>query len=164
MANNNNLFKFTPEFITQVIFGSSLAFIFFTVGAPPSVSVFLGILGGSALGWFTNASKTSPEPPTLASTDGVDAGLKYWLFLLLGFAWLGYPAPMSILLGGIGAIGGGWIIAWWRSSEEAQTKLPIEIAEDTEVRPTFRLTKEYKRRPVRRFRRAKGINWRFWER
>ncbi|MCC5638775.1 hypothetical protein LC593_23670 [Nostoc sp. CHAB 5844] len=164
MAKNNNLFNFTSDFISQLIFGSFLTFILIMTGSPASLSIFLGILGGFTLGWITSASKNSPQAPTVASTDGIDAGLKYWLLFLLGFVWLGYSAPMSILLGGIGAIGGGWIIAWWGSKEETRTQLPIETIEEGDERPSLRSTKQQKRRPTRRFRRARGINFRFWQR
>lgn len=155
MANNNNLFNFTPQFISQLIFGAFLIFILITTGSPASLSIFLGIIGGFALGWFTNASKSSPQAPVVASSDGIDAGLKYWLFFLIGFGLLGYPAPMSILLGGIGAVGGGWIIAWWRSKEETRTQLPVHDSQDVEGEETSdRITKRQTRRPVRRYRRT----------
>jgi hypothetical protein len=155
MANNNNLFNFTPEFVSQLIFGAFLIFILITTGSPVSLSIFLGILGGFALGWFTNASKNSPQAPVVASSDGIDAGLKYWLFLLLGFSLMGYSTPMSILLGGIGAIGGGWIIAWWRSKEETKTQLPSDAtAGDDSEDSSDRITRRQTRKPIRRYRRT----------
>jgi len=80
--------------------------------------------------------------------------------------FLGYPAPMSILLGGIAAMGGGWIIAWWGSKEETRTQLPVEASEEaTGEQISDRITKQQKRRPVRRYRRTRGsINFKFWER
>ncbi|BAB76487.1 hypothetical protein ACN23B_24025 [Anabaena sp. FACHB-709] len=155
MANNNNLFNFTPEFLSQLIFGAFLIFILITTGSPLSLSIFLGIIGGFALGWFTNSTKSSPQAPVVASSDGIDAGLKYWLFFLLGFGLLGYPAPMSILLGGIGAVGGGWIIAWWRSKEETKTQLPVNDTQELESDEiSDRITKRQTRRPVKRYRRG----------
>jgi len=155
MAKNNNLFNFSSEFISQLIFGSFLIFILITTGSPVSLSIFIGILGGFALGWFTNASKNSPQAPVVASSDGIDAGLKYWLFLLLGFSLMGYSAPMSILLGGIGAIGGGWIIAWWRSKEATRTQLPTDATpEDDSEESSNRITRRQTRKPVRRYRRT----------
>jgi uncharacterized membrane protein YeaQ/YmgE (transglycosylase-associated protein family) len=166
MANNNNLFNFSPDFLSQLIFGAFLTFILITTGSPIALSIFLGIIGGFTLGWFTNASKNSSQPPTVASSDGIDAGLKYWLFFLLGFGLLGYPAPMSILLGGIGALGGGWIIAWWRSKEETRTQLPVETVEDLqEEQSTDRITRRQSRRPSRRYRRTPGsFSFKFWNR
>ncbi|BCL34194.1 hypothetical protein [Nostoc sp. MS1] len=156
MAKNNNLFNFTPEFISQLIFGAFLIFILISTGSPVSLSIFLGIMGGFALGWFTNSSKNSPQAPVVASSDGIDAGLKYWLFLLLGFSMMGYSAPMSILLGGIGAIGGGWIIAWWRSKEETRTQLPADANQEADSdEPSDRTTRR-QRISVRRYRRRPG--------
>lgn len=164
MSNNNNLFNFSSEFISQLIFGSFLTFILIIAGSPISLSIFLGILAGFTLGWLTNANKNSPQAPSVASNDGIDAGLKYWLFFLLGFVWLGYSAPLSILLGGMGAIGAGWIIAWWGSKEETRTQLPVEVIPESEERPSTRITKQQKRRTNRRFRRERGFNFRFWQR
>ncbi|MBD2439703.1 hypothetical protein [Nostoc sp. FACHB-110] len=164
MSNNNNLFNFSSEFISQLIFGSFLTFILIIAGSPISLSIFLGILAGFTLGWLTNVNKNSPQAPSVASNDGIDAGLKYWLFFLLGFVWLGYSAPLSILLGGMGAIGAGWIIAWWGSKEETRTQLPVEVIPEGEERPSTRITKQQKRRTNRRFRRERGFNFRFWQR
>jgi hypothetical protein len=164
--NNNDFFSISPSFLSQLIFGSFLIFILWMTGSPVSLSIFLGILGGFVLGWVTNASKNSPQAPSLASSDGIDAALKYWLFFLLGFVSLGYPAPMSIFLGGIAALGGGWIIAWWGSKEETRTQMVVEVSEDTEdEQPNERSAKRQKRRPSRRFRRTSGsVNFKFWER
>ncbi|HIK05519.1 MAG TPA: hypothetical protein IGS40_12540 [Trichormus sp. M33_DOE_039] len=166
MAQNNNLFNFSPESISQFLFGAFITFILNSTGTPITLSIFLGILGWLMLGWFTNASKTSPQPPTVPSSDGIDAGLKYWLFFLLGFGLLGYPALMSIVLGGIGALGGGWIIAWWRSKEETRTQLPVEIVEEIETeQSTSRITRQQKRRSSRRYRRTPGsFSFKFWDR
>lgn len=165
MSKNNDFFTISPSFFSQLIFGAFLTLILSLTGSPLSLSIFLGILGGFTLGWMTNASKNSPQAPTVASSDGVDAALKYWLFFLLGFVTLGYSAPMSILLGGIGAIGGGWIIAWWGSKEEAKTQLPTEVQDESQSeRPSNRITKQQKRRPVRRYRRPPGIDFWFWRR
>lgn len=163
-SKNNDFLTISPSFFSQLIFGAFLILILSLTGSPLSLSIFLGILGGFTLGWMTNASKNSPQAPTVASSDGVDAALKYWLFFLLGFVSIGYSAPMSILLGGIGAMGGGWIIAWWGSKEETQTRLPTEAVETDSERPSNRVTKQQKRRPVRRFRRPSGVNLQFWRR
>ena len=162
---NNDLLTITPGFLSQLIFGSFLIFILLMTGFSQSLSIFLGIMGFFALGWVTNASKNSPQPPSVASSDGIDAALKYWLFFLLGFVFLGYPAPMGILLGGIAALGGGWITAWWGSKEETRTQLPVETLEEVEdEQPHERINKRQTRRVSRRYRRASGsINFKFWQ-
>ncbi|AFY34010.1 hypothetical protein [Calothrix sp. PCC 7507] len=167
MAKNNNFLNFPAEFISQLIFAAFLILILTLTGTSLSFSIFLGIIGGLTLGWITTASKNNPKPQSIASSEGIDAALKYWLFFLLGFSLLGYPAPISILLGGIAALGGGWIIAWWGSKEETRTQLPAETTEDVAAeQPSERSTRQQKRRVTRRFRRtaAGGINFKFWER
>lgn len=166
-SNNNDFFTISPNFLSQLIFGAFLIFILIMTKTPTALSIFLGILGGFTLGWLTNASKSSAQPPTVASSDGIDAALKYWLFFLLGFVFLGYSAPMGILLGGIGALGGGWITAWWGSKEETRTQLQVvETSEEIEVQqPRQRSNKQQTRKPSRRYRRPSGsINFKFWER
>ncbi|WP_341524819.1 hypothetical protein WKK05_19560 [Nostoc sp. UHCC 0302] len=161
---NNNFLNISPSFFSQLLFGAFLTFILMMTGSAPALSIFLGIMGGFILGWVTSATNNSPQPPTVASSDGVDTGLKYWLFFMLGFVYLGYPAPMSILLGGIAALGGGWITAWWGSKEETRTQLPIEESEDEVTQPNQRTTRQ-QRKASRRYRRTAGsFNFRFWER
>ncbi|MDM9586285.1 hypothetical protein [Nostoc sp. GT001] len=163
----NDLFSISPSFLSQLLFGAFLTFILIMTGSAPALSIFLGIMGGFILSWITNLTDNSPQAPSVASSDGVDTGLKYWLFFMLGFVYLGYPAPMSILLGGLGALAGGWITAWWGSKEETRTQLQVEESEDTEVEPTNeRINKRQIRKVGRRYRRAPGssFNFKFWER
>jgi prepilin signal peptidase PulO-like enzyme (type II secretory pathway) len=168
MAPNKNdfggLISISKAFFSQLVFGLFLTLVFLMTGAPPSLSIFLGILGGIALGGLTTATRTGPQAPTIGSADGIDAGLKYWLFFLLGFLFLGYPASRSVLLSALAGLGGGWIIAWWETKEETKTQLETEGAEDVGEIPNERAIKR-KRRPTRRFRRSReGFNFRFWER
>lgn len=162
----NDFFSISPSFFSQLLFGAFLIFILIMTGSAPALSIFLGIMGGFILGWITNVTDNSAQPPTVASSDGVDTGLKYWLFFMLGFVYLGYPAPMSILLGAIGALAGGWITAWWGSKEETRTQLQVEESEEGEIEPTNdRSNKRQTRRTARRYRRSTGgsINFRFWK-
>ncbi|MGB6294969.1 MAG: hypothetical protein WBF90_02145 [Rivularia sp. (in: cyanobacteria)] len=159
----------SQSFVTQLIFGSFLALIFFLSSGEVELSIFLGVLGGLTLGLFTTSTRTGPHPETVASSDGVDAGLKYWLFFLLSFILLGYDAPISILLGGIAGLGGGFIFAWWGSKEPVVTKLPgqiqqqVEAGDDELASPVQRTNSQRSRRVTRRYRRRSGINVRFWE-
>ncbi|MEH2325116.1 MAG: hypothetical protein V7K32_16460 [Nostoc sp.] len=162
----NDLFSISPSFFSQLLFGAFLIFILIMTGSAPALSIFLGIMGGFILTWITNVTDNSAQASTVASSDGVDTGLKYWLFFMLGFVYLGYPAPMSVLLGAIGALAGGWITAWWGSKEPTRTQLQVEESEEGEIEPTNdRLNKRQTRRPARRYRRTSGsiINFRFWE-
>ncbi len=159
------LITISQAFFSQLVFGLFLTLIFTMTGAPASLSIFLGILGGIALGGLTTATRTSPQAPTLGSAEGIDAGLKYWLFFLLGFLVLGYPAPMSVLLSALAGFGGGWIIAWWETSEETRTQLAAEGAEDEQGELLNERAIKRKRRPTRRYRRSReGFNFKFWER
>ncbi|WP_138497401.1 hypothetical protein [Nostoc sp. PA-18-2419] len=162
----NNFFAISSAFFSQLLFGVFLVFILIMTGSAVPLSIFLGILGGFVLTWITSAANNSTQAPTVASSDGVDTGLKYWLFFMLGFVYLGYPAPISILLGGIAALGGGWITAWWGSKEETKTQLQVEDLEEAELEQSNeRSSKRQRRRPTRRSRRNSGsVNFRFWER
>ncbi|MBN3949724.1 MAG: hypothetical protein HWQ38_25975 [Nostoc sp. NMS7] len=162
----NDFFSISPSFFSQLLFGAFLIFILIMTGSAPALSIFLGITGGFILSWITSVTNNSTEAPTVASSDGVDTALKYWLFFMLGFVYLGYPAPMSILLGGIGALAGGWITAWWGSKEPTRTQLLVEESEEGEVELTNeRINKRQTRRSARRYRRSPGnsFNFRFWE-
>ncbi|OUL25152.1 hypothetical protein [Nostoc sp. 106C] len=166
MAQKKDFLNFSPNFLSQLIFGLILTLVLSMTGSSLALSIFLGIMGGFTLGWITAASKSNAQPQSVASSDGIDAALKYWLLFLIGFSWLGYPAPMSILLGALGALGGGWMIAWWGSKEEARTQLPLEPTEETEgEKSSDRNTIKRRRKTTRRFRRTTGgINFRFWQR
>ncbi len=168
MAPKNNLLgdilSSSPNFFSQLLFGLFLFIISRIAGASIPLSLFIGILGGVSLGWITVANDNNPEPTTIASNDGIDAGLKYWLVFMLGCLFLGYSAPMSILFGGIAGVGGGWIIAWWRSQETSQTQLSEDIVEEDTEKPSDRSAKRRKRKPTQRFRRNSSMfNFRFWQ-
>jgi hypothetical protein len=166
MAKNNsgNAFTVPQGFLSQLLFGIFLTFVLMMTGVSASLSIFLGIMGGIAIGLFTTASKTGPQTPTVASSDGIDAGLKYWLLFLFGFVFLGYNPPMSVLLGAIAGVGGGWVVAWWGSKEETRTQLTVESEEEAET-PSDRITRQKIRKLTRRFRRPPGsFNFKFWER
>ncbi|WP_017317511.1 hypothetical protein [Mastigocladopsis repens] len=157
--------NFSGNFVTQILLGLFFTLVFLATGYDPALSIFLGVLGGLALGWVTASTKTGPQPSTVATSEGVDAGLKYWLFFLLGFVFVGYQPPMSIFLGAIAGIGGGWIIAWWQSKEESRTQLQQDQSEDTEVEIPSNRPRRQIRKTTRRYRRRPGtINFRFWER
>ena len=45
-------------------------------------------------------------------------GLKLWLFFLFCFYFLGYPVPLSILLGFAGGLASGLVVGWWKTKDE----------------------------------------------
>jgi len=168
MAPKNNLlgniFSSSPNFFSQLLFGLFIFIISRTAQASVRLSLFIAIMGGVSLGWFTAANDNNPEPSTVASNEGIDAGLKYWLFFMLGCLFLGYSAPMSIVFGAIAGVGGGWIIGWWRSEEALQTQLSEDIVVEDIEQPSERSAKRRKRKPTKRFRRiSTTFNFRFWE-
>ena len=160
-----NLFSSSPNFFSQLLFGLFILSISSIAQASVPLSLFIAIIGYVGLGWFTAANDNNPEPSTVASNDGIDAGLKYWLFFMLGCIFLGYSAPMSIVFGAIAGVGGGWIISWWRSKEALQTQLSEDIVvEENTEQPSDRSAKRRKRKPTKRFRRGSTtFNFRFWE-
>jgi hypothetical protein len=168
MAPKNNLLgdilSSSPNFFSQLLFGLFLFIIARIANLSIPLSVFIAIMGGVTLGWFTFANDNSPEPATVASNDGIDAGLKYWLFFMLGCLFLGYSAPLSIVFGAIAGVGGGWIIGWWRSEEKLQTQLSEEIVEEDIEQPSERSAKRRKRKPTLRYRRESStFNFRLWK-
>ncbi len=168
MAQKNNILSYilssSPSFVSQLLLGLLLIIILSIAGATPALSIFIGILGALILGGFTAASENSPEEPVIASFDGIDAGLKYWIFFLVGFILLGYKPHVSIVLGGIAGIGGGWIIAWWKSKEPTKTQLETENPENAETEKPTRMTRPQSRKPTHRYRRTSGFNFQFWKR
>ncbi len=164
-ANPANLLSLSQNFFARLIFGLVLTLIFLSAGQKPAPSIFLGILGGLALGWMTSATKNSAQVQSGATSDGIDAGLKYWLVLMLGFVVLGYPTPSSVLLGGLGGLAGGWIIAWWKTKEETKNQLSSEVplVESSDIGEER--TSQKIRRPVHRYRKRSGSSaGNFWER
>jgi hypothetical protein len=164
--DNNNPFSISPNFTSQLVFGLFLTLILIMIGWSPAWSVFLGIASGFTLTLLGEASKNTSQPQTLGTSEGVDAGLKYWLFFLAGFVLMKYAAPFSVLLGCFAGLAGGLIIAFWESKETTQTELSNELSEETddvEMLPKVSTIKR-RRMAVRRSRRPRGqINLKFWE-
>jgi hypothetical protein len=52
------------------------------------------------------------------------------LFFLFCFFFLGYPVPLSILLGLAGGLGAGWVIGWWKTKDDPKDLLPPEPQEE----------------------------------
>jgi hypothetical protein len=76
--------------------------------------------------------------PNLFTGFSTGTGLRLWLFFLFCFFFLGYPVPLSILLGFAGGIAGGWAMGWWKSSEgprvvESQEEEDLDLEEQPRV-------------------------------
>ena len=169
MASKKNILSemlsASPNFFAQLIFGFIIFLISSFVGASSILSVVLGIVGGIALGWFTFANENTPQISETVTNDGIDSGLKYWFVFMFSFIFLGYPAPISILLGGMAALGGGWIISWWRSKEDIKTQLPEDVISEEEIESSNpRVKRKHVRMTPRRYRRSYGrFDFRFWQ-
>lgn len=167
MAKKNPLSEIfgSENILPQLLLGVFIFIIARIANATLPLSIFLGVLGACALGWFTSANENNPQSSTVASNDGIDAGLKYWLFFMLACLFLGYSTLTSILFGAIAGIGGGITIAWWRSKETTSTQISkdvLKLDEETDE-PRTRVKRSRKKFP--RYRRASGsFNLRFWER
>ncbi|MEM7726304.1 MAG: hypothetical protein AAF208_08005 [Cyanobacteria bacterium P01_A01_bin.45] len=165
---SDGIFSLSQNFLSILVFGIFLAVVFYNTTNDSALSILLGIIAGVAIALISSTSKTGPGPQSVASSDGIDAGLKFWLFFLVGFTFLGYSADRGVLLGGIGGFAGGWIYAWWGSKEETNSQLLIteENLDNPEEELANNRGKRRRRRKVaRRYRRRSGsINLKFWER
>ncbi|WP_353260016.1 hypothetical protein [Prochlorothrix hollandica] len=81
------------------------------------------------------ADRKSPEPPALSpwqqlqnSDDPFLAGLQFWLFFLLVFVAMGYPLALSILLGIVGGVAGGYIVQCWQVDPRKDQQPDADVA------------------------------------
>ena len=61
---------------------------------------------------------------------GISAGLLVWLGFLLSFVFLGYPEPLSIVLGAFGGVAVTWLDACIKSGDEGIDD-SVEASEDS---------------------------------
>jgi hypothetical protein len=54
-------------------------------------------------------------------SEGFPVALRVWLVFLLCLVLLGYSVPFSIVVGAVGGIASGWVVAWWNSKDEPST-------------------------------------------
>jgi len=67
-------------------------------------------------------------------SDGFPVALRVWLAFLLCLVLLGYSVPFSIVVGAVGGIAGGWVVAWWNSKDKPQ-KVSSESQDEQEEAP-----------------------------
>jgi len=77
------------------------------------------------------------QAQTEISGFSINNGLKFWLFFLFCFFFLQYPIPLSILLGAVGGVSGGWVIGWWNTKDD-----PIEKPQPEETKPEEEVVEE----------------------
>ena len=163
-ADKNNSGKFpalSQNFISILIFALFLSLVFYNTFQNIGLSIFLGAIGGLILVSISTSNKNTTRTQYVASSDGIDAGLKFWLFFMLGFVIAGYGTPISIFLGGVAGFGSGLIYAWWGSREDTRNQLPEEEGESSDDDIVSHRAIKRKRRATRRVRRRKGSQ--FWE-
>lgn len=67
-------------------------------------------------------------------SEGFPVALRVWLVFLLCLVLLGYSVPFSIVVGAVGGIASGWVVAWWNSKDEPSTA-PSEPQDEPEETP-----------------------------
>lgn len=109
-------------------------------------------------------------PPNDVLSKGFAAGIQIWLVFLLAFYLLGYPAPLSIVLGAIAGVAAGFIIGWWGIKEEPKKAEPVVEDSLEDVAQTRRRRKRF-RASARHARKKQPFSWEmlrdnltFWKR
>ncbi len=158
--NSGNFPALSQNFISILIFSLFLSLVFYNTFKNIGLSIFLGAIGGLILVSISTSNKNTTRTQYVASSDGIDAGLKFWLFFMLGFVIAGYATPISIFLGGVAGISSGFIYAWWGSREDTKNQLPEEVESGDEDIVSHRSIKR-RRKATKRVRRRKGSQ--FWQ-
>lgn len=101
------------------------------------------------------------------SSAGVNTGAKLLIFFMIGFLLLGYQPFLSICLGAIAGLAGGFTAAWWNASEDFLTDAEaakLEGEPEPEATPSAGSTTRRKRygfgvKPARQARRERSVFW-----
>ncbi|MEQ9368986.1 MAG: hypothetical protein RIG63_08130 [Coleofasciculus chthonoplastes F3-SA18-01] len=67
-------------------------------------------------------------------SEGFPVALRVWLVFLLCLVLLGYSVPFSIVVGAVGGIASGWVVAWWNSKDQP-SPAPSEPQDEPEEAP-----------------------------
>jgi len=104
---------------------------------------------------------------------GFAGGVKFWLFLTIGLALLGYAAWLSIVLGAVGGLAWGLVVAWLNSQDDGvvvKASQPTDgeasasrevMVEKEETKPRFQEYGLTGLRPRRPNRAARRFGWMF---
>lgn len=110
-----------------------------------------------------------PKPRASPSSKGILAGLQLNLGFLLGFVILGYSPVLSILLGTIAGVVGGFIVVWWHAIDPVEvareldeTESPSEPISSLEALRLQRQKQYVERRQQQQSRRRQGMRWQDW--
>ena len=94
---------------------------------------------------------------------GISAGVKYWLFFMVSLFLLRYDPPMSIVLGALGGLAGGFVQACLNSKPDegpVKEEKPADLVEPptdssnprkSRYRYGFGSTRTRRQRPQRQF-------------
>lgn len=101
------------------------------------------------------------------SSAGVNVGSRLLILFMIGFLLLGYSVFLSICLGAIAGLTGGFTAAWWNATEDFLTsEEAAEIDGEQEAEAALSTTTPSRRRrygfgvkPARQARRERRIYW-----
>lgn len=105
------------------------------------------------------------KPNTAA---GVNTGSRLLILFMIGFLLLGYQPFLSICLGMLAGLAGGFLASWWNASEdflsdEEAAKLEGDQEPEAATPSTLLSTRQQRYgfgvQPARRARRARAIYW-----
>jgi hypothetical protein len=126
---------------------------------------------GKTLKRLLQTSPLMPEQRASPSSKGILAGLQLNLGFLLGFFILGYSPVLSILLGTIAGVAGGFIVVWWHAidpvevaseASDSETELPSEPISSLEALRLQRQKQYVERRQQQQSRRRQETKWQDW--
>jgi hypothetical protein len=78
------------------------------------------------------SNKEGNKVRLIPSADGISAGLQIWLFFLFCFVLLRYSIPLSIFMGAVAGLAGGWIVTWLKSKDRPRKLASGETEEPEE--------------------------------
>lgn len=87
------------------------------------------------------------------------------MFFLLSFFFLGYSVYLSIFLGAVGGLAGGWVIGWWKSKDDPSDLQPEELVDEEDLRANrarvrgLRLAKQHRDSKDRKQSEAFGLRF-----
>lgn len=102
------------------------------------------------------------------SAAGVNTGSKLLILFMIGFLLLGYQPFLSICLGAIAGLAGGFTASWWNASEDFLSDAEVaELEGEQKLEETTPSTTSLSRhqrygfgvKPARQARRDRAIYW-----
>jgi hypothetical protein len=99
---------------------------------------------------------------------GTATGLQLWLLFLLALFWLGYSAPVSIVLGAIAGFCGGTIANWLQSKDEekqpvVQADPDIQVEAGEIYQPSALKQYALRRKRQKEWHKRKWNQWKSWQ-